>query len=246
MNVGRVDVLRFIDQPVSEFDMPTHVYDGERLGIPLDPESLYSFYALLREHYLGDAALKTIASRNYTMAVLAGESGLRAEELIHLELCDLFFEAKKLQTRYAKATKGSGKRVRVTLFTPLARDTVKFYLKQHRPQILGADKTQYLFPSRSGQRLTYTGIHSALSEMVKVAQKQKFQVASHMGWHWFRRIFATRFIERFPNQIATLVSLLGHMSPGTVHCYIRHSQAWMDKQMQLVLEGATKWPSIGD
>ena len=235
-----------IDQPVSEFDMPVHVYDGERIGIPLDPEALYSFYAVLREHYLSGSKCKTIASRNYAMAVLAGESGLRADELMHLELSDLFFEAKKVQTRYAKGTKGSGKRVRVTLFTPLARDTVGFFLKEHRPQILGVDKVPYVFPSRSGKLLTYTGIHSAMQEMVLVAQKQKFQVASHLGWHWFRRIFATRFIERFPNQLSTLISLLGHMSPGTVHCYIRHSQAWMDKQMQEVLEGAAKWPSIGD
>jgi len=59
-----------IDQPVSEFDMPTHVYDGERLGVPLDPEALYRFYAILREHYLGGSVLKTIAARNYAMAVV--------------------------------------------------------------------------------------------------------------------------------------------------------------------------------
>lgn len=237
-----------IDQPVSEFDMPVHVYDGERLGVPLDPERLYDFYAVLRKEYLAKSSNKTIAARNYAMAVLAGESGLRADELMHLEMGkDLFFESKKLQTRFAKATRGSGKRARITLFTPLARDTLKFYLNEHRPKILNAEKTDFVFPSRSGQLLSYAGIHGALSEMVAVANKAGFSVAPHMGWHWFRRIFATRFIERFPNQLSTLIELMGHMSPNTIHRYIRHSSAWMDKQMQLVLErGADVWPSIGD
>jgi len=236
-----------IDHPVSEFDMPTHAYDGERLGVPMDPENLYSFYAILRKNYLTQSSAKSIAARNYALAVLAGESGLRSDELMHLEVSkDLFFESKKIQTRFAKGTRGSGKRARPTLFTPLARDTLKFYLKEHRPRLLNSDKTDYLFPSRSGGLLTYSGIHAALAEMVTISNRAGFPVASHMGWHWFRRIFATRFIERFPNQLSVLISLLGHSSPGTVHRYIHHSQAWMDKEMQSVLEGTSKWPSIGD
>lgn len=44
-----------------------------------------------------------------------------------------------------------------------------------------------------------------------------------------------------------LISLLGHSSLNTVHRYIRHSEAWMDKQMQSVIEGeSTLWQSSGD
>jgi integrase len=50
-----------------------------------------------------------------------------------------------------------------------------------------------------------------------------------------RRIFATRFIEKFPHQLSVLISLLGHVTPNTVHCYIRHSEAWMDKKILDVL-----------
>jgi hypothetical protein len=46
------DLYGSIDQPISEYDMPVHTYDGERLGVPLDPEKLYDFYAHLRQHYL--------------------------------------------------------------------------------------------------------------------------------------------------------------------------------------------------
>jgi len=232
-----------IDQPVTEYDMPRHVYNGERLGVPLDPERLYDFFAILREHYLGSSSWEAVRARNYTLAVLAGESGLRADELLHLEIGDLFFESAKIQTRYAKGTHGSGKRARLTLFPPLGRDTVSFYLKAIRPKLYRGDGP-LLFLSPSGSPLRYSVINQALGEMVNISQQAKFPILNHMGWHWFRRIFATRFIENYPNRLSVLVSLLGHTTPNTVHCYIRHSEAWMDSEIQKVLGG--KWQSTGD
>lgn len=243
-----------IDQPVSEYDYPAHVYDGEQKGVPFDPERISDFYAILREHYITRANCRAIAARNYAMVVLAGETGLRIDEILHLETDrDLFFESRKIQTRHAKGTRGSDKRSRVTLFSPLARDTIQFYLREHRGKLLGGARTSTaVFPAgrRWGDRqfLSYGSALAALREMIRVANQQDFRVGENMGWHWFRRIFATRFIERFPGKLYTLVELLGHSTPNTVHRYIRHSEAWQDKQLQEVLEkGATDaWQSIGD
>ena len=151
---------------------------------------------------------------------------------------DLFFESKKLQTRNAKATRGSGKRTRITLFTPLARDTIRYYLNQHRPHLSGANESDFLFPARSkseNRHIHYSPMSQALKDMVKIANKNGLPIGDHLGWHWFRRIFATRFIERFPNQLSVLMSLMGHSSPSTIHVYIRHSQAFMDKRIQEVM-----------
>jgi len=82
--------------------------------------------------------------------------------------------------------------------------------------------------------------------MIDIANRADFPILSHMSWHWMRRFFATRFIERFPNKLSVLITLLGHINSGTVHRYIQHSQAWMDEQIQEVLKGAKQWPSIGD
>lgn len=234
-----VDVYHTIDQPVSEYDIPQHGYDGEQLGIPLEPERLYDFYGILREKYIPQAKCRHIAARNYAMAVLAGETGLRADELVHIEINkDLFFESKRLQTRYAKGTNGSGKRARPTLFTPLARDTLQFYIKNHRHHLKGATDTDYLFPSKTGKVLTYTPMHNVLSKtMIPLARKNDLPIMDHFCWHWFRRIFATRFIERFPSRMDVLIQLLGHTSLATVHAYICHSKAWQDKRIQETLEG---------
>jgi site-specific recombinase XerD len=233
------EVYHSIEQPISEYDIPQHSFDGEQLGVPLDPERLFEFYSFLRDKYMPNAQYKHLAARNYAMVVLAAESGLRADELIHLEISsDLFFESKKLQTRFAKGTNGSGKRARVTLFTPFARATINFYLKNHRPNITNAGSTDYLFISRTGKKLTYTTIQRFLSEqMIPLAQKNGFPVMDHLSCHWFRRIFATRFIERYPDKLHVLIALLGHTTQATVHAYLRHSWAWMDKQILGMLEG---------
>lgn len=231
------DLYGPIEQPVSEFDCPQHSYDGEQRGLPMDPERLYDFYSVLREHYLPKTREADIGARNYTAAVIAGESGLRIDEIMNLEISrDLFFESKKLQTRHAKGMKGSGKRSRPTVFTPLARDTIQFYLNHHRPKLTGAAASDYLFITRTGQKLTSSSMNRLLGEMVMCAQKNGFPVANHFSWHWFRRIFATRFIERFPDRLHVLISLLGHVTPNTVNGYIHHSQAWCDRRMQETLE----------
>lgn len=233
------DLYNSIEQPVSEYDLPVHAFDGETLGVPLDPARLYDFYGAIRKHYLNQRCSPHIKARNYAMVVLAGESGLRYDELSHLETdLDLFFESHRVQTRYAKATRGSGKRSRVTLFTPFARDTIKYYLKHHRPYLCKTGSSPYLFPSKHNRVLSHAAMLCAMQVIKETVNKNGFAVGDHLGWHWMRRLFATRFIEQFPHQLSILIELLGHLSANTVHAYIRHSEAWMDEKILMVLEGS--------
>jgi len=228
-----------IEQPVSEYDIPKHTYDGEQLGVPMDPESLFDFYHILQTHYLkaDGSTLSIKRARYYTMAVIEGLCGLRSDEIIHLDIKkDIFFKSFKLQTRFAKGTSGSGKRARVTLFPPFARDTLKFYINNCRKKLY-TGQSDLLFPNTQGEKLSYSSIHNALREMIVVANKNELSVMKHMSWHWFRRFFATRFIEANPHQLSILIHLLGHTSPNTVHKYIRHSEAWMDTKILKALQG---------
>ena len=235
-----------LTKPLSEFDIPRHNYDGEDKGLPMDPESLYEFFALLRKKYVGtDGVYLASRSRNYAMAVLAAETGLRPDEVRHLEVVDIFFDGHKVQTRYAKGARGSGKKSRITIFSPLARDTMRHYLKVHRPRLVHGAQIDVLFPSKLGRVLSGSQSHQDLRKMCDVARKAGFPVLTHMSWHWLRRVFATRFIERFPDKMAVLIKLLGHNGPHTVHRYIRHSDAWMDKQIMAVMESTKVWPYIG-
>jgi len=223
-----------IEQPLSEFDIPVHVTDTDA-GLPLDPERIYDFLSALREEYLKDGSL--VKERNYAMAVLAAESGLRIDELTHLEIKrDLFFKSSKLQTRNAKSSHGSGKKTRTTLFSPFAQDTVAYYIAHARPAFVKEIRSDFLFVTNRGKIVTDSSANDALAEMIAAAQRAGFPVSDTLTFHWFRRIFSTRFIERYPDKLHVLIELLGHSNMATVHHYIRHSKAWMDKEIQGVLE----------
>ncbi len=227
-----------IEQPVSEYDIPVHAYGDEQQGVPIEPGHLLKFFEILRDHYINPNLKRYLheRSRNYTMCVLAGETGLRADELSHLELNhDLFFDSHQLQTRFAKATRGSGKRARLTVFPALSRDTVRYFIKNHRPHLRGYP-SPYLFFSTDSGPVDYNSLQRAIASMRFCANKNDFPVLEHFAWHWLRRLFATRFIERFPEKLPTLIQMLGHVTGQTVHAYIRHSKAWMDEEMRSVLE----------
>ena len=234
-----IEIYGPIDQPVSEYDIPVHADDGIQDGVPFEPSRLYDFYDVLRSHYLKPtfARYRHERARNYAMVILAGETGLRADEMAHLEVDhDLFFDSHQLQTRFAKGTNGSGKRSRLTFFPPLARDTIRYYLKNHRPHLRGNKTSSYLFCSTDGGPIDYNSLQRANSAMRSSANKNGFPVLEHFAWHWLRRLFATRFIERFPDKLPVLVQSLGHVTGQTVHKYIRHSTTWMQTEQRGVLE----------
>lgn len=206
-----------IAQPVSEFELPVHCGDAERAS-PIEPERIHEFLIMLREHYLEAAREKTtnlVRGRNYAMVVLAVESGLRADELTHLHVDDLLFKSHRLQTRFAKGKRGTGKRSRTTLFPPLARDTVRYYQTNYRPHFTNADKSSLLFLSKNGALITSPTLSRITQDFKKCAKTQRFPVLDHLSWHWYRKMFSTRFIERFPNKLPALLEMLGHSKLST-------------------------------
>ncbi len=66
-----------IEQPVLEYDYPVHILDAEEEGFVLTGERLAQFYDFIRTKYITSNQKKLPASRDYTMIVLAAESGLR-------------------------------------------------------------------------------------------------------------------------------------------------------------------------
>src|SRR5450759_5273402 len=118
-----------VEQPVLEYDYPAHALDHEQEGFILTVQRLVDFNEFVRIDYVSSNQKKTAARRDYTMILVAGESGLRASEIGHLDALpphrDLFYEQSRLQTRYGKATNGSGSRTRKTIFTPLLQETMR-------------------------------------------------------------------------------------------------------------------------
>jgi site-specific recombinase XerD len=229
-----------LEQPVLEYDYPVHVLDQEEEGFVLTGHQLLQFYNFVRLEYIGSNQKKLPASRDYTMIVIAGESGLRADEILHLDALgshrDLFYEHNRIQTRYGKAAKGSGKRVRKTIFTPFAQDTVRVYEERVRPSFPNAKTNPALFLTESGERISYKAMWHNLHVITEEARKAGLEMPPKMSWHSLRKSFATNFMEQHPDRVWILMDLMGHLNPSTLHRYVKHSRAYYEQAVEEIVE----------
>jgi site-specific recombinase XerD len=225
-----------IEQPVLEYDYPVHVLDQEEEGFVLTGDQLLHFYDFVRLEYIGHNQKKLPASRDYSMIVIAGESGLRADEIRHLDALgphrDLFYEHNCIQTRHGKGTKGSGKRVRKTVFTPFAQDTVRVYEDHIRPHLPDARSNPALFLTESGARISYKAMWHNLHVITEEARKAGLDMPPKLSWHSLRKSFATNFMEQHPDRPWVLMDLMGHLNPSTLHRYVKHSRAYYDQAIE--------------
>ena len=170
-----------------EYDYPRMYSIRKRRASSSTGEQLFQFYDFVRLEYIGHNQKKLPASRDYTMIVVAAESGLRADEIRHLDALgphrDLFYERNCIQTRHGKGTKGSGKRVRKTIFTPFAQDTMRIYEERIRPNFPDAKTDPALFLTESGERITYKAmwhnlhVHCASSEKSRIGYASETELA---------------------------------------------------------------------
>jgi site-specific recombinase XerD len=228
-----------LEQPVLEYDYPVHVLDQEEEGFVLTGEQLLRFYDFVRLEYISRNKKKFPASRDYTMIVIAGESGLRADEIRHLDALgphrDLFYEQNCIQTRHGKGTKGSGKRVRKTIFTPFAQATMRVYEERIRPNFPNAKTDPALFLTESGERMSYKAMWHNLHSIVEEARKAGLEVPPKLSWHSLRKSFATNFMEQHPDRPWVLMDLLGHLNPSTLHRYVKHSRAYYEQAIEEIV-----------
>lgn len=229
-----------IEQPVLEYYYPSHVIDNEPEGFTLTAEELVEFYDFIRLVHIPRSQKKNAAARDYSMIVLAAETGLRADELRNLDVIgqhvDLSYERGRVQTRSGKGTKGSGKRIRKTLFTPFAQATIRHYVESFRPEFINAQSETALFLSEAGSRISYNAMYRNLKNITESARKEGLAMPPKLNWHDLRRTFATLFIERYPDRTGVLMDMLGHINPSTLNRYIRHRRAFYERALDSVLD----------
>lgn len=223
-----------IEQPVLEFDYPSHVLDHEDAGFVLTGEELQAFYAFIREVYMPSKQKQGPLARNYTMIVVAGECGLRADEIRHLDRQDLYYTHGLLQTRYGKATNGSGKRVRKTIFLERAQETLHYYENKVRPTFKNATESPALFLSETGTRISYSAMYHGLENIVRALIKAKIdlELPPKFGWHNLRKSFATNYMIENPDKVWHLMNWMGHSNLGTLWRYILPGPGYFEQGME--------------
>jgi len=157
--------------------------------------------------------------------VVAVTSGVRANELCHLDIDDIRFEERRIWVRFGKGHKGSGKRQRLTVLTDFAAQTLRVYLKDTRSRLAKAEApTEALFLTQQGNRITYGGIKARLDKIVTLAKQSDIKMPNSFGWHDPRRSFTTGTTQQHPERLIHISGLLGHTGLNTIHRYIRPSR----------------------
>ena len=151
--------------------------------------------------------------RDRAIFELAYGSGLRAEELVNLDLDDLDADAEELRVS------GKGAKTRVVPAGEHAWAALGRYLDRARPELAAARRggrsDPALFLSKAGRRLSTSDIRRRLA-----ISTRRLGLGAGVSPHTLRHSFATHLLEGGAD-LRAIQELLGHASISTTQTYTR-------------------------
>lgn len=155
--------------------------------------------------------------RDRAMFELAYASGLRAEELVKLDLGSVDFDAEEVRIE------GKGAKTRIVPAGESALGALADYAERGRPALDGnrsaAAPACALFLSKSGRRLSTSDVRRRLRVWARQAA-----VAGKVHPHALRHSFATHLLDGGAD-LRAIQELLGHSSISTTQIYTRVESA---------------------
>jgi site-specific recombinase XerD len=154
-----------------------------------------------------------LEQRDRALFELAYSSGLRAEELVDLDLKSIDFDAEQVRVE------GKGSKTRFVPAGEHALRSIAAYLEPARPALVGADAESALFLSKSGRRLSTSDVRRRLRVWARHASTQ-----TGVHPHALRHSFATHLLEGGAD-LRAIQEMLGHASISTTQVYTRVESA---------------------
>ncbi len=155
-------------------------------------------------------ASSPLENRDRAIFELAYSAGLRAEELVNLDVGDLDVDAEELRVH------GKGGRTRVVPAGEYAWKALEAYTDRARPALCTeGGREAALFLSKSGRRLSTSDLRRRLRIALRRAS-----VRSGVTPHTLRHSFATHLLEGGAD-LRAIQELLGHASISTTQTYTR-------------------------
>ena len=151
--------------------------------------------------------------RDRAMFELAYAAGLRAEEIVNLDVGDADPDGEELRVS------GKGGKTRIVPAGEPALRAVARYLERARPALASGDGDPALFLSKSGRRLSTSDVRRRLRVWARHAAVQ-----GGISPHTLRHSFATHLLEGGAD-LRAIQELLGHASISTTQIYTRVESA---------------------
>jgi integrase/recombinase XerC/integrase/recombinase XerD len=164
----------------------------------------------------GIPATTPLQVRDRALFELAYACGLRAEELVTLDVGSVDFDSETVRVE------GKGDKTRLVPAGEHALAALERYLARGRPA-LTVDDADALFLSKSGRRLSTSDIRRRLRTWARLAARRAPALAEAHP-HALRHSFATHLLEGGAD-LRAIQELLGHASISTTQVYTRVESA---------------------
>ena len=161
----------------------------------------------------GIPAASPLEMRDRALFELAYACGLRAEEIVHLDVASIDFDGEEVRVE------GKGSKTRFVPAGEAALAAVARYLERARTALASGDGDPALFLSKSGRRLSTSDVRRRLR-----AWERHAAVATGISPHALRHSFATHLLEGGAD-LRAIQELLGHASVSTTQIYTRVDSA---------------------
>ena len=156
--------------------------------------------------------------RDRAMLELAYSCGLRAEEVVNLNLSSPDFDGERLRIE------GKGGKTRLVPMGEPAQAALTLYLERGRRALVGPSDEEALLVSKSGRRLHPSDVRRRLERWVREAA-----IAGGVSPHVLRHSFATHLLEGGAD-LRSIQELLGHASLSTTQVYTQVEPSWLQSQ----------------
>jgi integrase/recombinase XerC/integrase/recombinase XerD len=154
-----------------------------------------------------------LEQRDRALFELAYACGLRAEELVNLDVGSVEFDAEQLRVE------GKGSKTRFVPVGEAALKSIARYLERGRPALATTRGDGALFLSKTGRRLSTSDVRRRLRVWTRHASVQ-----GGVSPHALRHSFATHLLEGGAD-LRSIQELLGHASISTTQIYTRVESA---------------------
>src|SRR5687768_7151188 len=154
-----------------------------------------------------------LEQRDRALFELAYACGLRAEELVNLDVGSIDFDAEEVRVE------GKGGKTRFVPAGEPALRAIARYLERGRAALAGAEGQPALFLSKTGRRLSTSDVRRRLRVWARHAATQ-----GNVHPHALRHSFATHLLEGGAD-LRAIQELLGHSSISTTQVYTRVESA---------------------
>jgi len=158
-----------------------------------------------------------LEARDRALIELAYGSGLRAEELVSVDVDSLDLDGEQIRVE------GKGSKTRFVPIGEYARAAIVLYLERSRPALLNDRAEAALFLSKSGLRLQSSDVRRRLRLWARLAE-----LPGRVNPHALRHSFVTHLLDGGAD-LRAIQELLGHQNLSSTQIYTRVESARLRK-----------------